>query len=232
MVACGDRAEPGRRRRARQELNHAVTEQPGYDALASLYATTFPTAFTTALEKQVVDAFIDTARTSAEYPRVVDVGCGIGHVAAHLAASGCLVSAVDPSSAMLRIARDTHPHIDFRHGDALLADVDLSEVDALVARFSLIHLSPDDVGEVLTSWRRRLAPGALILVATQSSDERGAHEFDHAVARAWRWHPDTLAGTLVDAGFVELWRTVSRPGPGHRFPEVHLVVAVPPDRSP
>ena len=102
----------------------------------------------------------------------------------------------------------------------------------MVARFSLIHLSPDDVGEVLTSWRRRLAPGALILVATQSSDERGAHEFDHAVARAWRWHPDTLAGTLVDAGFVELWRTVSRPGPGHRFPEVHLVVAVPPDRSP
>ncbi|WHU49680.1 class I SAM-dependent methyltransferase [Gordonia sp. L191] len=209
-----------------------MTDQPGYDVLASLYATTFPTAFTTALERRVVESFIDTVRSRVEYPRVVDVGCGIGHVTAHLAASGCLVSAVDPSPAMLRIARDTHPHIDFRHGDALLADVDLSGVDALVARFSLIHLSPDEVGEILDSWRRRLPPDALVLVAAQSSDDQGTHEFDHAVALAWRWHPDTLAGALVDAGFVELWRTVSRPGPGHRFPEVHLVVAVPPDGSP
>ncbi|RPA66113.1 class I SAM-dependent methyltransferase [Gordonia oryzae] len=209
-----------------------MTAQPGYDALASLYATAFPTAFTTALEKQVADAFIHTARTRAEYPGVIDVGCGIGHVAAYLAASGCVVSAVDPSSAMLQIAREIHPHIDFWQGDALLADIDLSQVDALVARFSLIHLSPDEVGEVLASWRRRLPPDALVLVAAQSSDEQGTHEFDHAVARAWRWHPDTLAGILVAAGFVELWRTVSRPGPGHRFPEVHLVVAVPPDLGP
>lgn len=51
-----------------------------------------------------------------------------------------------------------------------------------------------------------------------STPARGC-EFDHAVTRAWRRHPDTLDR----AGFTELFRTVSRPADSlHRFPEVHI----------
>ena len=79
-----------------------------------------------------------------------------------------------------------------------------------------------DVRAVLTDWARRSRPGTVVLLAGQAADEPGVHEFDHLVARAWRWHPDPVADALRDAGFAERWRTVSRPDAVHRFPEFHV----------
>jgi hypothetical protein len=63
-----------------------------------------------------------------------------------------------------------------------------------------------------------------VLIASQSSDIPGpATSFDHAVAPAWRWHPDELSRVLNEGGFDEQWRVVSRPDGVHRFPEVHLL---------
>ena len=65
--------------------------------------------------------------------------------------------------------------------------------------------------------------GGVALVVGRTTDIPGeVVEFDHAVAPAWRWHPDRLAAVLSDAGFDEVWRTVSRPDADHRFPGVHL----------
>lgn len=203
-----------------------MTDQPGYDALAQRYAETFPTPFTTSLEQHALEVFIDAVTSASPRPVVVDVGCGIGHVATFLNERGLTVIAIDPSAQMLRIASAKHPHIDFDHGDAALTGRDLSGVDALLARFSLIHLPPDEVRAVLTQWHRRLPSHAVLLVATQGSDDPGVHEFDHAVAPAWRWHADALAEALTSAGFTETWRTISRPGPGHRFPEIHILASV------
>jgi hypothetical protein len=67
-------------------------------------------------------------------------------------------------------------------------------------------------------------PGALVAIAGQTTDKPDAVlEFDHLVAPAWRWHPDRLSEVLAEAGFDETWRTISRPDPQHRFPEVHLL---------
>ncbi|MGX5360331.1 SAM-dependent methyltransferase, partial [Kocuria sp. KH4] len=46
--------------------------------------------------------------------------------------------------------------------------------------------------------------------------------FDHAVAPAWRWHPEEMSARLARAGFVEAWRTMSLPDSLHRYPECHL----------
>ncbi|MGB3699345.1 MAG: class I SAM-dependent methyltransferase [Gordonia sp. (in: high G+C Gram-positive bacteria)] len=200
----------------------AVPEQPGYDALADEYARRFPSPFLTGLERGAIDAFIDLVRGSTLAPTVVDVGCGTGGVAAHLAERGLTVRGVDPSARMLAIAQTAHPDLNLTVGDARLDGVDLASVDGVVARHSLIHLAPTRVREVLDDWARRLPVGAVLLVSAQSSDESGVHEFDHAVARAWRWHPDALADAAAAAGFIELWRTVSRPDADHRFPDVHL----------
>ena len=73
------------------------------------------------------------------------------------------------------------------------------------------------------SWFGRLCDEGHVLVACQGSDDRGVHEFDHAVARAWRWHPDTLTDALSGSGFSEIFRTVSRPASGFQhFPAVHI----------
>lgn len=199
-----------------------MAPQPGYDALADLYHRTFPDPFQTALERRIVDAFADLILESSTAVTVVDVGCGTGGVAAHLSERGLGVLGVDPSAEMLAIAQTRHPHLTLVPGDAALSGVDLSAAAGVIARFSLIHLRPDRVRRTLADWAERLPEGAVLLVATQSSDAPGVHEFDHAVARAWRWHPDDLAEAVLAAGFDELWRTVSRPDGEHRFPEVHL----------
>lgn len=204
-----------------------MVHQPGYDALADLYADMFPASSTTPLERHAVAAFAELVLDSAVGGVVVDVGCGIGHVTADLAHRGLDVIGVDPSREMLAIARSTYPGLRFDHDDAFLEATDLGGrgIAAIIARYSLIHVPPTDIPDVLAGWAARTVPGAVLAVAAQATDEAGeVAEFDHAVARAWRWHPDRLAGALATAGFDEMWRTISRPGPGfHRFPEVHVV---------
>ncbi|MFZ2528814.1 MAG: class I SAM-dependent methyltransferase [Rhodococcus sp. (in: high G+C Gram-positive bacteria)] len=202
-------------------------DQPGYDAIADLYADTFPATYMTALERAVVAAFAELVHESPVAGVVLDVGCGVGHVAADLTNRGLDVIAVDPSGEMLRVARSLHPAIRLEQDDARLGNVDLDgrAIAGIVARFSLIHIPPDDIPGILAGWAERASPGAVLAVAGQSTDVAGEIiEFDHAVAPAWRWHPDRLAAALTTAGFDEMWRTVSRPGAGfQRFPEVHIV---------
>ncbi|EGD53478.1 class I SAM-dependent methyltransferase [Gordonia neofelifaecis] len=200
-----------------------IADRPGYDALAEKYAETFPEPFQTAIERRAVDAFADLVQASGLEPGVVDVGCGTGGVAAHLARRGLSVHGVDPSTGMLAVARREHPELTVTEGDARLTGVDLSKVGGVIARHSLIHVPPDEVRAVLVDWSARLPTGAVVLVSAQAADEPGVHEFDHAVTRAWRWHPDALGAAVVAAGFDELWRTVSRADADHRFPDVHLV---------
>lgn len=198
--------------------------QPGYDALADLYAQTFPTAFQSDLERHVVDCFVDLLLTEdAGMPSVVDVGCGPGHVAGHLADRGCAVVGVDPSRAMLDHARRTHAGITFLAGDARAGDAPLETCAGVLARFSLIHVEPTALPGIVRGWHRRVRAGTLLLVAAQASDDSGVHEFDHLVSRAWRWHPDSLAQMLGDNGFDEEFRVVSRPDADNRFPAVHLL---------
>ncbi len=194
--------------------------QPGYEVLADRYAAMFPSAYQSAIEQHAVAAFAEQIPSQGI---VVDVGCGLGHVTADLARRRLDVIGCDPSSAMLAIARNTYPQLVFVETDATLAGV-LDPISAIIARFSLIHIPPDELPGILTRWADRLRPQAPLLLATQSSDIPGpAIAFDHAVAPAWRWHPDELSRVLTDAGFAEEWRIVNRPNTIHRFASVHLL---------
>jgi SAM-dependent methyltransferase len=200
-------------------------EQPGYDAMAELYATTFPHPFLTALEEHAVAAFADTIRTGDREGLVVDVGCGLGQVTAYLSDHGLRTVGIDPSDQMLARAERAYPQLSFVKGDASLHQLDEGEpIAAILARFSLIHIPPADVPNILRGWASRVAPGTPVLVACQISSLPGqVEEFDHKVAPAWRWHPDRLAAVLSDAGFVEVWRAVSQADPQHRFADVHML---------
>ena len=215
---------PGRDPRVRVER-----VQPGYDQLANDYHAAFPTPFQTALERCAVEAFADHAIAAGTPGPVVDVGCCTGHVTAVLSERGLQVAGVDPSESMLGIARASHPEIAFGSGDAnprtwggaLGPD---RRVAAVLSRFSLIHVPPAQVPGILDSWADIMAPGGVVMIAFQALDGgRAVVSFDHAVAPAWRWHPDVMADHMKHAGFTEAWRTVSRPDAEHRFPECHLL---------
>lgn len=196
--------------------------QPGYDALADEYHDAFPKPFYAAHERRAVDAFCDLVREAGLDGTVIDVGSGTGIVTAYLADGGLEVEGVEPSREMLAIAQREHRRLRFRRGDARLDGVDLASASGIMARYSLIHVKPDDVRAILADWARRARPGTTLLVATQSSDAPGVREFDHHVARAWRWHPDALAAAIRAAGWDEVWRVVGRPDLDHRFPGVHV----------
>ena len=204
--------------------------QPGYDALAEQYELTFPDPFQTPLERHAVATFADMVLEHHSEGTVVDIGCGTGHVTADLAHRGLEVVGIDPSEAMLGIARRSHPEVVFRRDGANLNESpestdQLVPLRGVLARFSLIHIVPHLIGGVLASWAQRMPAGGVVLLAFQSTEGEGQPvvPFDHVVAPAWRWHPDEMSARLAQAGFDEAWRTVSQPDPLHRFPECHLV---------
>ncbi|WP_439655441.1 class I SAM-dependent DNA methyltransferase [Tsukamurella strandjordii] len=206
------------------QVGDASMTAQGYDAMADLYAEMFTDAYQYPIERQAAAAFAERVTAGGASGVVLDVGCGIGHVAADLTRRGLDVIGLEPSAPMLAHARRAHPDLTFIDGDALLAAVpEEHEIAAILARFSLIHVSPPDVAEALRVWAQRLPAGAPVLIAVQASDEPGPPiPFDHAVAPAWRWHPDELAHVLDVHGFAEEWRIVYR-DPGYRFPMVQLL---------
>lgn len=195
--------------------------QPGYDAMADLYAETFPDPYQFPIERHAAAAFAEEA--AGRPGRTLDVGCGTGHVAADLAARGLDVLGIDPSAGMLTHARRLYPELPFVDGDASLASVPDGPIAAILARFSLIHAEPAEVDASIRLWADRVVPGTPVLVAFQASDDAGPPlAFDHAVAPAWRWHPDEFARALADAGFDEAWRIVYR-DKTYRFPMAQVL---------
>lgn len=204
-----------------------VTEQAGYDAMASVYDTAFPTGYASIVERHAVALFVDEVAACGQPGPVVDVGCGAGHIAHDLAARGLDVVGLDPSAAMLALAKKRYPEIPWRLDDARLEGLPVGhpQLAAILARFSLIHADPATVPNIFAAWATRLLRGAHVLVAFQCSDDpdRPVIEFDHRVARAWRWHPDAMAAAMEGEGFIERWRLVTRPDDSHRFAECHLL---------
>ena len=195
--------------------------------MASVYDTAFPTGYASIVERHAVALFVDKVAACGRPGTVVDVGCGAGHIAHDLAARGLDVVGLDPSAAMLALAKKRYPDIPWRLDDAHLENLPAGhpQLSAILARFSLIHADPATVPTIFAAWATRLRRGAHVLVAFQCSNdpEDPVIEFDHRVARAWRWHPDAMGAALEGAGFTERWRLVTQPDDSQRFVECHLL---------
>ncbi|WDV52700.1 methyltransferase domain-containing protein [Streptomyces coeruleorubidus] len=137
---------------------------------------------------------------------VADVGCGPGHVTAHLHELGVDAFGVDLSPAMIDIARRDHPSLRFEVGsmtDLHLADASLA---GLLAFWSLIHVPDDAVPTVFSHFHRALRPGGPLLLGFHVGDESrlktqgyGGRPMNVYVHRR---QPDQVTTWLRDAGFT------------------------------
>ena len=149
--------------------------------------------------------FADLVQDAGGGP-VADVGCGPGHVTAHLHKLGVDAFGIDVSPGMVEVARSDHPELRFEVGsmtDLRLAD---ESTAGLLAFWSLIHVPDDAVPAVLAGFRRVLRPGAPLLIGFHVGEGSrlktqgyGGHPMKVFVHRR---RPAQLSGWLREAGFT------------------------------
>jgi SAM-dependent methyltransferase len=147
---------------------------------------------------------------------VLDVGCGPGHLTAHLRSLGVDAIGLDLVPEFIDHARATYPDGWYELGSMHQLPVPDRCVAGILAWYSLIHLPPDRLDRVLAELRRAMAPGGRLVVGFFDGDE--VMPFEHKVVTAYYWPVDTFAERLRQAGFTEIERH-RRPGvdaPGQR----------------
>ena len=128
------------------------------------------------------------------HARILDIGSGMGRVAAGLQARGHRVTAVEADANLVHQSRRTYPELAVIHANILDADL-----PALGGAFDLVvlvgnvmvFLAPDTELEVLRRVRDVLAPGGRALV--------GFHPVD-GPATARSYSPDEFVSDVVAAG--------------------------------
>jgi SAM-dependent methyltransferase len=136
---------------------------------------------------------------------VADLGCGPGHVTGWLAARGATAVGVDLSPGMIEVARREQPGAEFRVGDLLSLPAADGEFGAVIAFYSVIHLTPGELPAALAELYRVLRPGGLALLAFHAGTEV-RHVTDwlgHDVDVDFRFYePADVAAALEAAGFT------------------------------
>ncbi|WP_338106353.1 class I SAM-dependent methyltransferase [Micromonospora terminaliae] len=94
------------------ERAHLTETRAAYDTVAADYAALVPTKLSELpLDRALLGAFAELARATGGV--VADLGCGPGHVTAHLAALGVDAFGVDLSPRMVALARRAYPELRF-----------------------------------------------------------------------------------------------------------------------
>ncbi|WP_073485008.1 class I SAM-dependent DNA methyltransferase [Streptoalloteichus hindustanus] len=209
------------------ELSAPNDTAAAYDAVASLYAELFSDVLADLpMERALLAAFAELVQAHGAGP-VADIGCGPGHVTAHMQALGPTTFGIDLSSAMIALARQAHPELRFDEGTMTALEIADGVLGGVLALYSVIHLHPRQLPAVFAEFWRVLAPGGHLLLGFFAGDDPQPREFDHKVALAYRWSPDSLADLLRQAGFVEVGRLLREPREGERFQQAHLLVRKP-----
>jgi len=163
-----------------------------------------------AAKLRLVDALLgDVSPVTA-----LDLGCGSGVVANHLAAKGIQTTGLDANPAAVAFARRTfdRPNLAFREG--LVDELDLApaSIDLIVIMEVLEHLHASQVLPLLRSARSLLAPGGRLLLTTPNYagtwpvlewmlDHTSLVPHMHEDQHVSRWTRRTLGSALAGAGF-------------------------------
>ncbi|GLY66949.1 class I SAM-dependent DNA methyltransferase [Amycolatopsis taiwanensis] len=149
--------------------------------------------------------FADLVSSAGGGP-VADIGCGPGHVTAHLRALGIDAFGIDLSPGMIDVARRDHPGVRFEVGSMTDPDLPDASVAGLLAWWSLIHIPDDEVPGVFGHFHRALRPGGLLQLGFHVGDQSrlktegyGGHPMKVHVHRR---RPDQVTTWLRDAGFA------------------------------
>ncbi len=162
--------------------------------------------------------------------RALDVGCGPGRNAIHLARNGFQVDAVDISATAIAWARERGQNLDirFRHGDAFTTE---GSYDLIYDSGCFHHLPPHRRISYLALLDRALKPGGHFALTCFTADE-GTATSDAGLYRQGGlsggvgYHPDDLRWIFQDLTEVELRRMTEEPEESPAFGKSFLWTAL------
>ncbi|MCG5449475.1 class I SAM-dependent methyltransferase [Micromonospora hortensis] len=181
------------------------TVRQAYGSVAELYIELFGTG----QQVDTDDLALIRRHLGSRPGRVLDLGCGPGHLTAYLCELGVDATGIDLVPEFIAHARASHPGVEFHIGSMERLDAAEDSIDGILAWYSLIHLPPPEVDGMLKEFRRVLVPAGRLVLGVFDAEEVGA--FDHKVLTAYRWPVDEISERLGRAGFQEVER-LRRPG--------------------
>jgi SAM-dependent methyltransferase len=171
-----------------------------YDRVAEAYASFVRPRFAAdAVGRGMLGAFADLVSGP-----VADIGCGPGHVTAHLETLGVEAFGVDLSPEMIAVARRSYPHLRFEVASMTALDLPDGELGGIVAWWSIFHVPPAVLPTVLAGFARALAPDGYVLLGFHAGNAQLQPQ--SAYGRpvnydAYLLPPDYLTKLLKRAGF-------------------------------
>lgn len=132
---------------------------------------------------------------------IVDLGCGTGLITRALAARGYDTSGVEPSAAMVALARagESGDRVRWIEGDASALRRDAADLAIMTGHVAQFFVTDESWRDALLALRRTVRPGGRLAFETRNPS-----------ARAWeRWtseHVSTVRDPL--AGAIDTWTEV------------------------
>ncbi|GAA1018665.1 MULTISPECIES: class I SAM-dependent methyltransferase [Amycolatopsis] len=101
---------------------------------------------------------------------VADVGCGTGHVTAHLKSLGLDAFGLDLSPGMIEVARRDHPGLRFAVGSMTALPLPDASAAGVLSWWALIHVPDEEVPTAIAEFYRVLKPGAPVAIGFHVGD--------------------------------------------------------------
>ncbi len=173
----------------------------GYDALASAYAD----RLWHELDGKPFDRdFLRRFATEAPAGKILDLGCGPGQIARFVADLGRPAIGIDISPGMIREANARNPGMQFHIADMRSTGLPDASLAGIVAFYSIIHLTIDEIPAALAEMKRLLMPGGLAAISFHTGDHAIHVEELWGTKTSLDFHfhsPDRIQARLVDDGF-------------------------------
>lgn len=182
-----------------------------YDRLASEYAVQYCDELDEKpFDRSLLQRFVKMSPAGL----VCDLGCGSGHVAAHIGSLGVDVIGVDLSPGMIAEASRRYPSIDFQVGDMLDLKMESGCLSGIVAFYSIIHLGRETLDELFKELNRVLRAGGHVL--TSFHQGKGELHEDEALGtpvsfNCTLFEPDEVEDAMEKSGLSVAETTIRRP---------------------